>query len=73
MIEKRNNKYLIIYELIQMMNMSTVLLRCYLIKKLSVLGTPRGVYISVGVNPTRQLTIRTVVKGIVNSVGGYKS
>ena len=28
-------------------------------------GTPRGVSISVGENPTRQLTIRTVVKGIV--------
>ena len=26
-------------------------------------GTPRGVYKSVGENPTRQLSIRTVVKG----------
>ena len=39
---------------------------------LCVFGTPRGVYISVGVSPTRQLTIRAEVKGIVNSVRGYK-
>ncbi len=32
---------------------------------ISVLGTPGGVYISVGASPTRQLTIRTVVNGIV--------
>ena len=35
-------------------------------------GTPRGVHISVGASPTRQLTIRAEVKGIVNSVRGYK-
>ena len=38
-----------------------------------MVGTPGGVYISAGASPTRQLTIRTVVKGIVNSARGYKS
>jgi len=32
---------------------------------LCAFGTPRGVYISVGVSPTRQLTIRTVTNEIV--------
>ena len=36
-----------------------------LLSCLGVLGTPGGVYISVGASPTRQLTIRTVVNGIV--------
>ena len=40
---------------------------------LRVSGTPRGVYISVGEIPTRQLTVRAVVKGTVSSVGGHKS
>ena len=39
---------------------------CIIISSCSfvLFGTPRGVYISVGVIPTRQLTIRTVVKGM---------
>ncbi len=35
-------------------------------------GTPRSVYISVGANPTRQLTVRAVAKEAESLTGGRK-
>ena len=35
------------------------------IKTFVYFGTPRGVYISVGEIPIRQLTVRSVVKGAI--------
>jgi hypothetical protein len=40
--------------------------------KISAFGTPRSVYISVGANPTRQLTVRAVAKEAESLTGGRK-